>query len=96
MQLDPDLNLQKAKKMARQQEAVRDQSRELKKEEGATLDAVRCLPEDRFLLNKDPSECHIRSTALAVAVVTYGKTSSQQKRSFATIAIKRDTREVVP
>ena len=96
MQLDPDLNLQKVKKMARQQEAVRDQSRELKKEEGATLDAVRCLPEDRFLLNKDPSKCHIRNTALAVAVVTYGKTSSQQKRSFATIAIKRDTREVVP
>ena len=58
MQLDPDLNLKKAKKMARQQEAIRDQSRELKKEEGATLDAVRCLPEDRFLLNKDPSECH--------------------------------------
>ena len=56
MQLDPDLNLQKVKKMARQQEAIRDQSRELKKEEGATLDAVRCLPEDRFLLNKDPSE----------------------------------------
>uniref|UniRef100_A0A1X7T6M4 Retrotransposon gag domain-containing protein n=1 Tax=Amphimedon queenslandica TaxID=400682 RepID=A0A1X7T6M4_AMPQE len=32
MQLDPDLNLEKAKKMARQLEAVRDQSRELKRE----------------------------------------------------------------
>ena len=40
MQLDPDLNPEKAKKMARQQEAVRDQSRELKKEEGATVEAV--------------------------------------------------------
>ena len=50
-----------------------------------------CLPEDRFLLSKDPSECQIRNAALVVAVVTYGKTSAQQKRSFATIAIKRDT-----
>ena len=39
MQLDPDLN-QKAKKMAGQQEAICDQSRKLKKEEGAIVDAV--------------------------------------------------------
>ena len=39
MQLDPNLNLEMAKKMASQQ-AIRDQSRKLKKEEGATVDAV--------------------------------------------------------
>ena len=39
MQLDPDLNLEKAKKMAGQQEAICDQSRKLKKE-GATVDVV--------------------------------------------------------
>ena len=39
MQLNPDLNLEKAKKMARQ-EVIRDQSRMLKKEEGATVDTV--------------------------------------------------------
>ena len=39
MQLDPNLNLEKTKKMAHQQ-AVSDQSRELKKEEGATVDMV--------------------------------------------------------
>ena len=40
MQLDPDLNLEKAKKMAGQQEAICDQSHKLKKEEGAIVDAV--------------------------------------------------------
>ena len=40
MHLDPNLNLEMAKKMAGQQEAIRDQSRKLKKEEGATVDAV--------------------------------------------------------
>ena len=89
MQLDPNLNLEKAKKMARQQEAVHDQSRKLKKEEGATVDAV--SSRGPFPFKKDPSECQIRNAALVVAVVTYGKTNAQQKRSFATIAIKRDT-----
>ena len=39
MQLDPDLNLEKAKKMSRQLEAVCDQSRELKRE-STTVDTV--------------------------------------------------------
>ena len=89
MQLDPDLNLEKAKKMAGQQEAICDQSCKLKKEEGATVDVV--SSRGPFSLNKDPSECQIRNAALVVAVITYSKTSAQQKRSFATIAIKRDT-----
>ena len=39
MQLDPDLNPEKAKKMARQLEAVREQSRELQRE-STTVDTV--------------------------------------------------------
>lgn len=86
MQLDPDLNLEKAKKMAGQQETICDQSRKLKKEEGATVDAV--SSRGLFSFKQRPKQVPDKKHCTRCGG---GHPSAQQKRSFATIVIERDT-----